>query len=145
MSLSTAVAGYYKIRPYPYQVEIFNRIRLDWESKKDGPTYGNIVYLETGMGKTHISTMVLNYLFDGSTYDNNEMLEPNTDEELKLRIREREALFTASDWSFNEPSCLSTRQKKKVFFIVPVQNLIEQQASTIERYTNLVVGRYLGR
>ncbi len=97
------------------------------------------------MGKTHISTMVLNYLFDGSTYDNNEMLEPNTDEELKLRLREREALFTASEWSFNELSGLSTLQKKKVFFIVPVQNLIEQQASTIERYTNLVVGRYLGR
>jgi replicative superfamily II helicase len=40
---------------------------------------------------------------------------------------------------------LSARNKKKVFFIVPVQNLIEQQAATIERYTNLVVGRYLGR
>jgi len=39
------------------------------------------------------------------------------------------------------------RQKtsKKVFFIVPVQNLIEQQAVIIERYTNLVVGRYHGK
>jgi hypothetical protein len=45
------------------------------------------------MGKTHISTMLLNYLFDGITYDNDEMLEPNTDEDLKLRLREREALF----------------------------------------------------
>jgi superfamily II DNA or RNA helicase len=89
----TNISRYYKIRPYPYQVEIFNRIRFDWENKQAGPTYGNIVYLETGMGKTHISTMLLNYLFDGITYDNDEMLEPNTDEDLKLRLREREALF----------------------------------------------------
>jgi len=37
------------------------------------------------------------------------------------------------------------RFKKKVFFIVPVQNLVEQQASTIERYTSLIVGRYHGK
>ena len=44
-----------------------------------GKKYGNIVYLETGMGKTHIATMFLNYIFDGTTYENNESLDPKTD------------------------------------------------------------------
>lgn len=29
-------------------------------------------------------------------------------------------------------------------FVVPTQNLVEQQASTIDRYTDLRVGRYHG-
>jgi len=37
------------------------------------------------MGKTHIATMLLNYLFDGTTYENNEMLIPHSDEEIFAR------------------------------------------------------------
>lgn len=90
------------------------------------------------MGKTHIAVMLLNYFFNGINYgDLSEsesqitILKPSTDEELSSRRFARESM----------------RQKtsKKVFFIVPVQNLIEQQAVIIERYTNLVVGRYHGK
>jgi ERCC4-related helicase len=127
------ITKFYKIKPYPYQVEIFQRVKTEWEQ---GQTqYGNIVYLETGMGKTHITIMLLNFLFHGQTYDHQEFLEPHTDEDLQQRIRTRDAELQSS----------RIGPRKKVFFIVPVQNLIEQQAATIERYTQLVVGRYLGR
>lgn len=68
------------------------------------------------------------------------MLVPNSDETIKENMKKRDSEFSLDmSWVSN------TNHKKKVFFIVPVQNLIEQQAATIERYTNLVVGRYLGR
>ena len=35
-------------------------------------------------------------------------------------------------------------EQKKVVFIIPTQNLVEQQANTIDRYTYLNVGRYHG-
>ena len=31
--------------------------------------------------------MLLNHLFDGKSYENNETLEPNTDEDLQVRLR----------------------------------------------------------
>ena len=68
LSLQT-ITKFYKIQPYPYQVEIFQRIAKEWSEENESPKYGNIVYLETGMGKTHITTMLLNYLFDGKTYE----------------------------------------------------------------------------
>jgi ERCC4-related helicase len=54
--------------PFKYQVEIFSKIKEDWDSEVL-PRYGHIVYLETGMGKTHIATMLLNYLFEKISYD----------------------------------------------------------------------------
>ena len=89
------------------------------------------------MGKTHIAVMLLNYFFNGISYgDPNDSesqitLKPSSDEEVSLRRLARESL--------------REKTSKKVFFIVPVQNLIEQQAVIIERYTNLIVGRYHGR
>ena len=59
------------------------------------------------MGKTHIATMLLNYLYEGATYSQGELLVPHTEEDLQVRLS-RPSRFT-----------------KKVFFIVPVQNLIE--------------------
>jgi len=38
------------------------------------------------MGKTHIATMLLNYLFEGQSYDKSEHLVPKTEEELQLRL-----------------------------------------------------------
>jgi superfamily II DNA or RNA helicase len=76
--------------PYKYQVEIFSRIREDWDCK-DPPHYGHIVYLETGMGKTHIATMLLNYLFDKTTYEHDEALIPRNEEEMKSRIKSRDS------------------------------------------------------
>ena len=51
-------------------MEIFNRIVKQWDSEPDRKNqYGHIVYLETGMGKTHIAVMLLNYLYTGIGYD----------------------------------------------------------------------------
>ena len=36
------------------------------------------------------------------------------------------------------------KSQKKAVFIIPTQNLVEQQANTIDRYTYLNVGRYHG-
>ena len=47
--------------PFPYQVSIYNRIKQNWANDKMG--FGNIVYLETGTGKTYIAIMILKYLF----------------------------------------------------------------------------------
>lgn len=88
-------------------MEIFDRVRKDWSEDATGPKYGNIIYLETGMGKTHIATMLLNYLYEGATYSTGELLVPHSEEDLQMRLQ-RPSQFT-----------------KKVFFIVPVQNLIE--------------------
>lgn len=118
-------------------MEIFSKVREDWDNTYP-PNYGHIVYLETGMGKTHIATMLLNYLFDKTTYEHEEALIPRSEEEMKYRVKIR-------DSEYFQPKVESKSERKKVFFIVPVQNLIEQQAATIERYTNLIVGRYLGR
>lgn len=76
--------------PYKYQIEIFSKIREDWDST-DPPHYGHIVYLETGMGKTHIATMLLNYLFDQTNYEREEVLTPRSEEEMKSRIKLRES------------------------------------------------------
>ena len=91
------------------------------------------------MGKTHIAVMLLNYFFNSINYgddlNDNEskitILKPSTDEELSSRRLARESM--------------RKKTSKKVFFIVPVQNLVEQQAVIIERYTNLIVGRYHGK
>ena len=91
------------------------------------------------MGKTHIAVMLLNYFFNNINYgddlNDNEskitILKPSTDEELSSRRLARESM--------------RKKTSKKVFFIVPVQNLVEQQAVIIERYTNLIVGRYHGK
>lgn len=47
--------------PHPYQQSIYERIRKNWANDRMG--YGNIVYLETGTGKTYIAIMLLKYLF----------------------------------------------------------------------------------
>ena len=70
------------------------------------------------MGKTHIATMLLNYLFDKTTYEHEEALTPRSEEEMKSRIRIRDSEYFQSKVE-------SKSERKKVFFIVPVQNLIE--------------------
>jgi hypothetical protein len=45
------------------------------------------------MGKTHIATMLLNYLFDKTTYEHEEALIPRNEEELKSRIKSRDSEF----------------------------------------------------
>jgi len=39
---------------------------------------------------------------------------------------------------------IELKKQKKVVFITPTQNLVEQQATTIDVYTDLCVGRYQG-
>jgi len=45
----------------------------------------------------------------------------------------------------NAPELQFHRDRKKVVFIVPTNNLVEQQSSVIERYTETVrVGKFQG-
>ena len=98
-------------------MEIFSKVREDWDNSSP-PNYGHIVYLETGMGKTHIATMLLNYLFDKTTYEREEALTPRSEEEMKSRVKIRDSEYCQANLE-------SKSKRKKVFFIVPVQNLIE--------------------
>ena len=50
-----------ELSPHGYQLSIYNRIRSNWANERMG--YGDIVYLETGTGKTYIAIMLLKYLF----------------------------------------------------------------------------------
>ena len=50
-----------ELAPHPYQLSIYNTIRGHWANDRNG--YGNIVYLETGTGKTYIAIMLLKQLF----------------------------------------------------------------------------------
>lgn len=87
--------SFQKIKPYDYQVEIFGKIKDAWE-RSNPKKYGNIVYLETGMGKTHIATMLLNYLFSGTNYTENELLVPSSIEEIQSRSRARDQSYYSS-------------------------------------------------
>ena len=51
--------------PYDYQLSIYKRIKQNWrEEETSGRNFGNIVYLETGTGKTYIAVMLLKHLFN---------------------------------------------------------------------------------
>lgn len=64
--------------------------------------------------------MLLNYLFNGATYENQEPLVPNKDETI-LENNARRDQELSLDLTYADKI-----NDKKVFFIVPVQNLIEQ-------------------
>jgi hypothetical protein len=53
------------LTPYPYQDQIYQKIRENWakEDTANGRRYGNIVFLETGTGKTYIAIMLLKAIF----------------------------------------------------------------------------------
>lgn len=53
--------------PHPYQLEIYTKIKRNWAN--DTKSYGNVVYLETGTGKTYIAIMLLKYLFSSRFID----------------------------------------------------------------------------
>jgi len=46
---------------------------MNWANDKMG--YGNIVYLETGTGKTYIAIMLLKYLYSDRFIDYNQRLD----------------------------------------------------------------------
>jgi len=57
-----------ELKPHPFQVQIYDKIRQNWlledpVAQPEGKQYGNIVYLETGTGKTYIAIMLLKHLF----------------------------------------------------------------------------------
>ena len=61
-----AVQQFTILSPYDYQISIYSRIKKYWrqEYSGTGKGYGNIVYLETGTGKTYIAVMLIKHLFD---------------------------------------------------------------------------------
>lgn len=56
---------YETLIPYAYQDEIYKKILENWrkESDANGKRLGNIVFLETGTGKTYIAIMLLKAIF----------------------------------------------------------------------------------
>ena len=100
------------MNPHSYQKSIYERIKRNWAN--DSMVYGNIVYLETGTGKTYVAIMLIKYLFSSKFIDyqtrlakakeeaklaNTELeeplepiqLEPETEDELKLVPQSDEA------------------------------------------------------
>ena len=60
-SIKRSNGRFHELMPHEYQLSIYNRIRNNWHNDRMG--YGNIVYLETGTGKTYIAIMLLKYLY----------------------------------------------------------------------------------
>jgi type I site-specific restriction endonuclease len=54
---------YEELTPYGYQSDIFDKIKQNWSKESVGNRYGNIVFLETGTGKTYIAIMLLKAIF----------------------------------------------------------------------------------
>lgn len=141
-------------------MQIYSKIRENWE-KESGPyghQYGNIVYLETGTGKTYIAIMLLRALFysdiekqglsdaqmcEEALKTQTEALSPLSDDQVDKMYIDRQNLLDQS-YKSHEKKVLFNKQNKKAIFIIPTQNLVEQQANSIDRYTNLTVGRYHG-
>ena len=67
---------------------------------------------------------------------------PSSDDVIK-EIKDKRAM-QVEDWLETNTLEVELKKQKKVVFITPTQNLVEQQATTIEAYTNLCVGRYHG-
>ena len=63
-SFSQLDIRYGELAPYAYQISIFEEIQNNWKVEEaSGRNFGNIVYLETGTGKTYIAVMLLKHLF----------------------------------------------------------------------------------
>lgn len=56
-------------------MEIYKKIKKNWANDKMG--YGDVVYLETGTGKTYIAIMLLKYLFSDHFIDYQSRLRDN--------------------------------------------------------------------
>ena len=66
-SLIPANSRFQELMPHQYQQSIYNTVRSHWANDRNG--FGNIVYLETGTGKTYIAIMLLKYLFSDRFID----------------------------------------------------------------------------
>lgn len=51
---------YVELTPYSYQTDIYAKIKENWFNER---RFGNIVFLETGTGKTYIAIMLLKAIF----------------------------------------------------------------------------------
>ena len=128
--------------PYTYQKKIVEKILLQWGLLEGNPesilnpykTFGSIIFIETGAGKSYISLMLIKSLF-GEPHDHLAELTP---EQLKEKRMNNNGNLLYDE---NEAS-----KRKKVVFIVPTNNLVDQQSSVIERYTEKVrVGKFQGK
>lgn len=65
MTIEETKSRYETLIPYAYQDEIYKKILENWrkESDANGKRLGNIVFLETGTGKTYIAIMLLKAIF----------------------------------------------------------------------------------
>ena len=126
--------------PYTYQKKIVEKVLTQWGLDGSNPdkeahlrNYGSIIFIETGAGKSYISLMLIKSLFG----EQHEQLVELTPEQLKNK-----KMNSQSDLLDPEGS----PRRKKVVFIVPTNNLVDQQSSVIERYTDTVrVGKFQGK
>lgn len=91
--------------------------------------YGSIIFIETGAGKSYISLMLIKSMF-GEPHDKLVELTPEQIKEKRMN--------QSGSLNYDE-----SVKRKKIVFIVPTNNLVEQQSSVIERYTEKVrVGKF---
>jgi replicative superfamily II helicase len=84
------------------------------ESNSYQSDFGSIIFIETGAGKSYISLMLIKSLF-GEPHDKLAELTP---EQLKKKRMNQEGSLHYDDNEIN--------QRKKVVFIVPTNNLVDQ-------------------
>ena len=120
---------------------IYKRIKENWANDKNG--FGNIVYLETGTGKTYIAIMLLKYMFSDKYVDYQLRLsqtptdDPNglqkmeipeeSEEDVKMwpssddvikEIKDKRAM-QVEDWLETNTLETELKKQKKVVFITP--------------------------
>lgn len=106
-----------------YQQQIYKMIEQQWFVESSG--YGSIIFMATASGKTYVAIMLILRVFGLPV-----QLKKLTDEQ----IRGKQELINKA--------CRA--DGKKVAFMVPTTNLVEQQADTINQSTDLLVSKLSG-
>lgn len=109
-----------------YQKVIFEQIVDQWRS--DARRYGSIIFMPTGSGKTFLAIMLIEYIFGLRKRGSDALLKRSSaDMARKAEPRESGQVYT-----------------EKVAFLVPTNNLVDQQHEVINQFTPLRVHRFSG-
>lgn len=107
----------------PYQREIFENIEKQW-FEEDSP-YGSIIFMATASGKTYVAIMLILRIFGM---------------DLQLKKLTKEQLEKKKEVAGQ----VTRKGGKKVAFMVPTTNLVEQQGDAINTSTDLLVEKISG-
>lgn len=112
-------------------MQIYNQIEDQWYCGRDPYGFGSIVFMPTGSGKTLVAIMLILRLFG--------LYNPRETAESRVRMMSSRDLDRKGRDAQN-PSV----RGKKVAFLVPTTNLVDQQAEAVNRLTDLKVGKFSG-